>query len=1452
MEDSLQVHVFASLYTFSESAVLSEKSAVINACPEWRDEKYLCMSSNDEACVTAAFDLYTAYIGHEKLTVPDPYEIFKLKRPIETLTKTARAEALPDPKKIYNVEDSSKNLLNHETKSRVWYLPVHLKTIPKRLITLKILGQIGDRASCRVVSSEAGMVTVRGDNDHDLTETLERLDDFARVLVSLRKSSETIQCSNQSKSTRQFQPQIFNSVIPEEGTDVRFRLTPLEAHEASDQRSTTLIDQRSLQGNQPILAIILKATKSGSILTCSRSAYDSTTPKEITWCYASIPLFGDQNTTVSRDGSDQAYQSTSNFAPRSIAEWVAAVPYTGVDPTNPFPSTQKTIENSPTVRVDSSQPKKRFGRNRKKPDLDDITEFISPEEGILTSDLIQQPDGTTTDPSAMFNGASTLSTSKSPSDSGSQKSPPVANASSSTTPSIQNSKHHNLLMSADLDLAYPVMTPIQALNAHDLRSQASHSNNIGYPASPPPEWVRRNATSLAENQRNALLIDCTDSKRNKQVSSYAAAAKRGTITGGSSRGQGNMCGGPSTYGPTPSQQARAPTGPSNHAQYSNESVKWPIPKTTSKVRKARSDAAITTIQAIQKSAPARPTASPYDPSRHEDLTTIQLLQQAKKVSRVVKMEVEIGRILIKTDSIQPSRSGRWTNIYSAWSSIFSIEAGPKPETIFTDRLPNPHSDVGFPSNIREAGGQQIFTDLPYDCNVTYQFLCTTVAGDEDVILNISSGNVQICGLDQVIGAFQWHFPGRQWDARLTIKTSEIIQDYEDAIQAVISSLSVVPSPDGATATLFADLGNSGLIFRSANLLRKVHFRCLSDPDISLSCTETQYLGQAKEQRRYFNTQMDRAAAEAQGDIWWGITLASTTASSKVHQGNWTAEEMVEAGVAQRLQAVAIEIVTQIDGIGAQIQQATTQTLSRTARTESYRGNFWTEGMGPPPAKRRKRVVVLSSEDEEVEPAEPGRSNEYSARRTSLEDQATQDHKIQVLPTRLRSTTKPVTKAPPIASVQSTNQPLPKKSAARHDGSRKDPRPSSLDTYFSAAGNVHAVKSASSQNPKVVSAIEEEDFIEDDSFDEELQKLPLSHRALNQAPTQAQSQPTILKQKTSSTTLLSGSQVFRKLGNGIERSKKKDDAVKLSEDDTRPWAERYEPLSLEELAVHKKKVADVRDWLYNVFQGRSKKKKVLILKGASGVGKTATVSTLSRAMDFDLIEWANPSVSDYASDNYVSTTAQFEEFLRRSGKFSSLEITNNEEPTPSIEKIVPENRKKVILVEEFPNTFMTSTSALQSFRSSILQYLATSTPKDAIMPLVMILTESQMTGTSFLTDTVTAHRLLGPSILNHPFTDTIEFNPIAPSFITKALNLILQKEARNSGRRRIPGPPVLKRLSVSGDVRSAIGSLEFLCLKGQDGDNWSGRVAAKGKKGAKTANAITDMEERSLELVTRRE
>lgn len=251
------------------------------------------------------------------------------------------------------------------------------------------------------------------------------------------------------------------------------------------------------------------------------------------------------------------------------------------------------------------------------------------------------------------------------------------------------------------------------------------------------------------------------------------------------------------------------------------------------------------------------------------------------------------------------------------------------------------------------------------------------------------------------------------------------------------------------------------------------------------------------------------------------------------------------------------------------------------------------------------------------------------------------------------------------------------------------------------------------------------------------------------------------------------------------------------------------------------------------------------------------------MGFSITEWRNPIGSDLSSESFVSMSAQFEDFLGRSGRFGCLDMFSgsgnnaraSEEPDVTASKA---DRRNVTLLEEFPNTFMRSSNALESFRETLLQVLATTTspltdvPSGQVSPVVMIISETLLTTSTAIADSFTAHRLLGPRILTHPAVSVIEFNPIAPTFITKALDLVVQKEARTSGRRRTPGPAVLKRLGEIGDVRSAVGSLEFLCLRGDEDSEWSGRVAGKLKRGAKDSATMTQVEKESLEMVTRRE
>ena len=317
-----------------------------------------------------------------------------------------------------------------------------------------------------------------------------------------------------------------------------------------------------------------------------------------------------------------------------------------------------------------------------------------------------------------------------------------------------------------------------------------------------------------------------------------------------------------------------------------------------------------------------------------------------------------------------------------------------------------------------------------------------------------------------------------------------------------------------------------------------------------------------------------------------------------------------------------------------------------------------------------------------------------------------------------------------------------------------------------------------------------------------------------------------------------------------------------EEDMRPWAERFGPVNLDELAVHKKKVADVRIWLEEVMNGR-RRQRLLVLKGAAGTGKTTTIQLLAKAMDCDILEWRNPVASVATSDGYQSMAAQFEEFMGRGGKFGQLDIFSENAKYPSKPDIKPlDRRKQIILVEEFPNTFTRSSTALQSFRSALVQYLASNTPplsmlynnksSDPITPVVIIISETLLATTSASADSFTAHRLLGPEILQHPGLFTIEFNAIAPTFLSKALEIVVQKESRKSGRRKTPGPQVLKKLGEIGDVRSAIGSLEFMCLRGDVDGDWGSRVAFGKAKKASKDTALTNMEEQSLELITRRE
>jgi cell cycle checkpoint protein len=518
-------------------------------------------------------------------------------------------------------------------------------------------------------------------------------------------------------------------------------------------------------------------------------------------------------------------------------------------------------------------------------------------------------------------------------------------------------------------------------------------------------------------------------------------------------------------------------------------------------------------------------------------------------------------------------------------------------------------------------------------------------------------------------------------------------------------------------------------------------------------------------------------------------------------------------------------------------------------------------MGKLRQPRKKTAIILSSDsdsdDEEVAPPKSRKLNTQNSLQGSEKENGSRVTK-ELEPKRRRDP-KPSASASP--SSQRSNNISPTKSKSKSKTVK--PQSKTIYSFFNTATQRQLSQPSASPEKKRSTATEvEEDLIQDDdSLGEDMASL---------GETKFGSQyPVPVRQKrkrdgldeglVESSGLPRGSQVFKKPNMNTIGSV---DTARVTIVDPRPWTERFGPSNLDELAVHKRKVQDVRTWLESVLSGRDRKR-LLILKGSAGTGKTTTINLLSKELGLRVSQWKNPGASGSSEEGFVSMSAHFEDFIARTGTFGVLDVTGSEsQHKPQISKQDAE-QKRLIMIEEFPNTFSRSSSGLNSFRSAVIQYLEASTPSmDAlfsgkksteknITPIVMVISETLLSTSTAAADSFTAYRLLGPDILSHPGVTVLEFNPIAPTFMTKALDLIVQKESRQSGRRTTPGPSVIKHLAEIGDIRSAISSLQFLCLRGDDHDDWSGKVKfTKTKRGSEAP--LSKMETASLETITQRE
>jgi len=140
----------------------------------------------------------------------------------------------------------------------------------------------------------------------------------------------------------------------------------------------------------------------------------------------------------------------------------------------------------------------------------------------------------------------------------------------------------------------------------------------------------------------------------------------------------------------------------------------------------------------------------------------------------------------------------------------------------------------------------------------------------------------------------------------------------------------------------------------------------------------------------------------------------------------------------------------------------------------------------------------------------------------------------------------------------------------------------------------------------------------------------------------------------------------------------------------PWAERFKPKTLQEIAGNYAAAEQLLNWVKDRIEGKEEMKKAALLSGPPGTGKTLSVGIVARMLDLELIEM---NASDFRTEDLIDkmaggATLQASLF-GRSGKlvfFDELDGISGREDRGglgAILKIIKETRYPVVLAVNDP-------------------------------------------------------------------------------------------------------------------------------------------------------------------------
>lgn len=159
----------------------------------------------------------------------------------------------------------------------------------------------------------------------------------------------------------------------------------------------------------------------------------------------------------------------------------------------------------------------------------------------------------------------------------------------------------------------------------------------------------------------------------------------------------------------------------------------------------------------------------------------------------VRVEVELGRIYlngIHTDEL--GNDNRLCNMPVPEMADFLTNLKVSKEANFTKILSTSAGDLQYVIDLKDQQGERLFQPMVTKWHVVYEMLFREKKGEVIVVeIDAENSSSMVKKLDRLLGVIFVHCPSRNWDAIVSASGSEMTKGYDDFVEAIVSSLSIL-------------------------------------------------------------------------------------------------------------------------------------------------------------------------------------------------------------------------------------------------------------------------------------------------------------------------------------------------------------------------------------------------------------------------------------------------------------------------------------------------------------------------------------------------------------------------------------------------------------------------------------------------------------------------------------